>query len=84
MTPRCGIILIKRWEKMFDSQVTEYRAQILEDELGKRFVAEFPEQVTRPVQYGSQLKATAVYMSQFQLIGLPISSGSLFNFIAVP
>ena len=60
--------------------VTEYRAQILEDELGKRFVAEFPEQVTRPVQYGPQLKATAVYMSQFQLIGLPISSGSLFNF----
>lgn len=73
--------------------VTEYQAQILENELGKRFVAEFPEQVIRPVQYGSQLKATAVYMSQFQLIpynriqdyfndqiGLPISSGSLFNF----
>jgi transposase len=73
--------------------VTEYQAQILENEMGKRFVAEFPEQVTRSVQYGSQLKATAVYMSQFQLIpynriqdyfndqvGLPISSGSLFNF----
>lgn len=73
--------------------VTEYRAQILENELGVKFVAEFPEPITRPVQYGSQLKATAVYMSQFQLIpynriqdyfneqlGLPISSGSLFNF----
>lgn len=73
--------------------VTEYRAQVLENELGQQFVAEFPEEVSRAVQYGPQLKATAVYMSQFQLIpynriqdffndqvGISISSGSLFNF----
>jgi len=29
--------------------VTEYRAQILEDENGKRHVAAFPKNVTRPV-----------------------------------
>lgn len=73
--------------------VTEYRAQIMQDELGNRFVAQFPEGVTKPVQYGSNIKANAVYMSHYQMIpyeriadnfkdqlGLPISTGSLFNF----
>jgi transposase len=73
--------------------VTEYRAQILEDDQGNRFVATFPAGVQRPVQYGPGLKANAVYMSQYQLIPydrirdhfqdqmhIPLSAGSLFNF----
>ena len=73
--------------------ITEYRAQVLKDEQGNRFVAEFPAGVTRPVQYGSNVKANAVYMSHYQMIpyeritdhfkdqlGLSISSGTLFNF----
>lgn len=73
--------------------VTEYRAQILEDTEGKRFVAAFPKGVSRPIQYGQSIKAHAVYLSQFQLIpyervadyfineaSIPISVGSLFNF----
>jgi len=73
--------------------VTEYRSQILEDDLGNRFVAAFPEGVNRPVQYGLNLKANAVYMSQYQLIPydrirdhfqdqmhIPVSAGSVFNF----
>ena len=73
--------------------VTEYRAQILEDGLGNRFVAEFPFGVTRPVQYGSNVKANALYMSHYQMVpyeritdhfkdqlGLSISAGTLFNF----
>ncbi len=73
--------------------VTEYRAQILEDEKGNRFIAPFPPQVTKAVQYGNGVKVQAVYLSQFQLlpynrvqdyfkeqIGLPISTGSVFNF----
>ena len=73
--------------------VTEYQAQILEDENGKRFTADFPEGVNQPVQYGTTVKAHAVYMSQFQLIpydrltdyfsdqlGIPVSAGSFFNF----
>ena len=73
--------------------VTEYRAQILEDDHGNRFVATFPVGVKRPVQYGPALKANAVYMSQYQLIpydrirdhfqdqmGIPVSAGSVFNF----
>jgi len=73
--------------------VTEYRAQILEDDQGNQFVASFPEGVKRPVQYGLNLKANAVYMSQYQLIPydrirdyfqdqmhIPVSAGSVFNF----
>jgi len=48
--------------------VTEYRAEVLKDENGKRYVAPFPEGVTRPVQYGNGIKAHAVYLSYFQLL----------------
>ena len=73
--------------------VTEWRAEILEDSLGKRYVAPFPEGVTRPVQYGIGVKVNSVYMSQYQLIPynriedhfldqmqIPISAGSIQNF----
>ncbi len=73
--------------------VTEYRAQILADAQGRRFVAPFPLGVTRPVQYGNRVKAQAVYMSQYQLLPyerigdyfahqctIAISVGSVFNF----
>lgn len=73
--------------------ITEYRAQVLEDEHGNRYVAEFPEGVTRPIQYGPGLKANSVYLSQQQLIpydrvrdnfaaqmNIPVSSGSIHNF----
>lgn len=73
--------------------VTEYRAQVLIDGNGKRYVASFPESVTRPIQYGSQIKAHSVYLSQFQLLpyqriqdyfqdqlGIPLSTGSIVNF----
>ncbi len=74
-------------------RVTEYQAQILESDNGTRFTAAFPHGVNRPAQYGNAIKANAVYMSMFQLIpydrvqqhfdemfGIPISTGSLFNF----
>jgi transposase len=73
--------------------VTEYRAQILEDQKGHQFVARFPEGVTKAVQYGPQVKAHSVYLSQYQLIPynrvqeyfadqlhIPVSEGSVFNF----
>ena len=73
--------------------VTEYRAQILEDANGKRYTAPFPEGVNRPVQYGINLKAHSVYLSQHQLIpynrieetfrdqaGIPVGAGSIYNF----
>lgn len=73
--------------------VTEWRAEVLEDSLGKRHVAPFPEGVTRPVQYGVGVKVNAIYMSQYQLIpynriedhfldqiGIPVSAGTIHNF----
>jgi len=73
--------------------ITEYQAQILESSSGKQFTAEFPVNVTRPIQYGASTKASSVYMSQFQLVpynriedyfsdqlGINISRGSFFNF----
>lgn len=83
--------------QVFDIQiarvVTEYQAEVLEDSLGNRWVASFPEGVNRPVQYGNGLKAHAVYLSQYQMIpyervreyfadqlGIPVSVGALVNF----
>lgn len=76
-----------------ERHVTEYRAQILQNETGQRFVAEFPPELTRPIQYGASVKANAVYLSMFQLIpyervqtqfaeqyGIALSTGSLSNF----
>ena len=48
--------------------VIEYQAQILVDEQGKRFVADFPDGVNCSVQYGNGVKAHAVYLSQYQLL----------------
>jgi transposase len=73
--------------------VIEYQAQVLQDENGKQFVAPFPDDVIKAVQYGKTLKAHVVYMSLYQLLPykrvaeyfteqlqIPISQGSLFNF----
>jgi transposase len=74
-------------------QVTEYQGEIVEDERGNQYVAEFPAGVTKAAQYGAGLKAKAVYLSQQQLIpydrvedyfrsqcDIGVSSGSIFNF----
>ena len=73
--------------------VTEWRAEVIEHQNGKRYVAQFPDDVTRPIQYGVGVKSNAVYMSQYQLIpynrveeqfqdqmGIPISAGTINNF----
>lgn len=73
--------------------VTEYQAQVLEDKQGRRFVADFPQGVTKAVQYGLAAKAYSVCMSRFQLIpykrieehfadqlNLPISAGTICRF----
>lgn len=73
--------------------VKEYHLEIVEDEEGRQFTAKGPEGTSRPVQYGSSIKAMGAYMNQHQLIpydraaeyfkdqgNIFISSGSLFNF----
>lgn len=76
--------------------VTEYQAEVLKNEQGHLYVAEFPAGVTEPAQYGTGVKATSIYLSQFQLIpqarvqdlletqfGLSITKGSVNNFNAL-
>ncbi len=73
--------------------VTEYQAEVLEDDLGNLHVAPFPHGVEHRVQYGTNVKVHAVYLSQYQLLpykriqeyftdqfNLPISTGTLVNF----
>lgn len=80
-------------EFLVSSKVIEYQLEIVADENGKRFTAKGPLGTSRPIQYGASLKATASYMSIYQLIpngrleeyfrdqaGIPISAGTLFNF----
>jgi transposase len=49
--------------------VTEYQAQRLVNEKGQCFIAPFPDEVTKAVQYGNGIKAHIVYLSQYQLPG---------------
>jgi transposase len=51
-------------------EVTEYRAEILENDKGEQYVADFPEGVTSPVQYGNGVKVHSTYLSQHQLVPL--------------
>jgi len=73
--------------------VTEYRAQVLIDDTGRRFTAPFPLGVSSATQYGTGVKVTSVYMSIQQLIpynriedqladqmNIGVSVGSIFNF----
>jgi transposase len=75
------------------TKITEFRAEILQDSKGNKFVAKFPDGITQPIQYGASVKAQSVYLSQQQLLPydrirdyftdqckIPISAGSLFNF----
>jgi transposase len=74
-------------------EVVEYRAQIVSDEYGRLYTANFPEFITKAVQYGNSLKSHAVYLSQFQLIpylrlkehftynfDISLGTGSIYNF----
>lgn len=73
--------------------VTEYKAEVFEDNQGQRHVVPFTEGVIRPIQYGPRLKVHVVYLSQYQLLpyvrarelltsqcGLALSTGALFAF----
>jgi len=75
--------------------ITEYRAEILIDDEGKQHIAPFPQGITRPIQYGTSIKAKATYLLTRQLIpyerireqfnneyNIPISTGSICNFNA--
>ena len=82
------------FEIIIQRNVTEYRADVYEDDKGHRLVAPFPADVARKVQYGNTTKAHMVYLNVGQMLpynriqddlgenGLPLSEGSIYNFIA--
>ncbi|HEX4203866.1 MAG TPA: IS66 family transposase [Ktedonobacteraceae bacterium] len=77
-------------------QVTEHRVETIGcPTCGHLTVARFPKGVDAPVQYGSRLRAVAVYLSQFQLLpmericelsadlwGCTLSEGTLARWLA--
>ena len=60
-----GVESRQLFELRITRHVTEFQAQVLENAQGRRFVAPFPEGVTRPAQYGRSVKSHAVYLSAF-------------------
>ncbi|GAG70072.1 unnamed protein product, partial [marine sediment metagenome] len=89
----CGYLRRQVVDIKIQRVITEYRAEILEDQDGNQLVADFPDKVKRQVQYGDSIKAQAIYLSQFQLIPyervadyfrdqaqIPLSTGSVYNF----
>nr|WP_036716603.1 IS66 family transposase [Paenibacillus darwinianus] len=53
----------------FRLEVTEHQAEVKYcDACGNTVKGEFPEDVAAPVQYGPKFRATAIYLSQYQLL----------------
>jgi len=75
-------------------EVTEHRVEHAQCGCGKVHRAAFPDGVSQPAQYGSQIKAAVVYLTQYQqlpvdrtshamadLFGVRLSTGTIQNFI---
>lgn len=90
---RVGFETRQIFDIKISTHITEYRAEILESKNGDQYVAKFPANIAKAAQYGNEVKAQSVYMSQFQLVPLArvgdyfndqlklaISKGSISNF----
>jgi transposase len=75
-------------------EVTEYVADKVECKCGRVHKAEFPDEVTQPVQYGPRIEATVAYFNQHQVVpykrtqqvfedlyGVHLSQGTIKNIL---
>ena len=67
----------------FNTVVTEYQAQILEDEHGVRHTAAFPDNVTKWVQYGASVNAVLTPLKRSTIFNLVLSWCSRLHQITV-
>jgi transposase len=59
--------------------VTEHRVEVARCTCGKLHRAAFPAQLSQAVQYGSQIKAAAVYLTQYQQVPVERASQALYD-----
>jgi transposase len=63
--------------------VTEHRVQIAQCACGKRHSGVFPESVSQAVQYGPQIRAAAVYLTQYQQLPVARTAQALADLFGV-
>lgn len=63
--------------------VTEHRVQIAQCACGKRHLGVFPESVSQAVQYGPQIRAAAVYLTQYQQLPVARTTQALGDLFGV-
>jgi transposase len=63
--------------------VTEHRVQIAQCACGKRHSGVFPESASQAVQYGPQIRAAAVYLTQYQQLPVARTAQALADLFGV-
>jgi transposase len=64
-------------------EVTEHLVEQAQCACGKKHRAAFPAGVTQPVQYGTQIKAAAVYLTQYQQLPVDRTAQALADLFGV-
>jgi transposase len=64
-------------------EVTEHRVQIAQCRCGKRHSGAFPPEVNQAVQYGPQVRASAVYLTQYQQLPVARTAQALSDLFGV-
>lgn len=64
-------------------KVVEHRLQSVRCRCGELHTGRYPEEVTQPVQYGAAIKATLVYLTQYQHVPMKRCTGAMQDLFGV-